>query len=42
LRIKVHAQHVELDLVALKAVKVEKAPQMIIDEVAAILMAIIE
>ncbi len=31
-----------LDLVARKAVKIEKAPQMIIDEVTAILMAIIE
>jgi len=31
-----------LDLVACKAVKIEKVPQMIIDEVAAILMAIIE
>lgn len=31
-----------LDLVARKAVKIEKVPQMIIDEVAAILMAIIE
>lgn len=31
-----------LDLVARKAVKIEKVPQMIIDEVTAILMAIIE